>query len=269
MTQEPTLVRVIAPDGVEHHLSPGACLVFGRSKHADLVVTGDPGLSRLAGQITVSTDGARIDNLSRSHGLIAVIHGQVNHLPPSGAEDHGILLIAAGRARVGSPYMHGGGEMIELAVDPDAGVRAPELPDVTEETDTTTRMRVGPYTKEFVSALMLCRDWLSDPTRARALPTSASVAREALAVTHTWDQLTRFDAGQVDVRTRITRRVEDHLRHLKGKLSESGILEPGTRVTRERLAHHLITLQVLTPAHLRLLKDPEWLDAQAELWWDA
>ncbi|GHC92132.1 hypothetical protein GCM10007079_40410 [Nocardiopsis terrae] len=269
MTREHPCVQVIGPDGAEHSVPSGACLVFGRSRHADLVVLGDPGLSRLAGQITVSTDGARINNLSRKHGLIAVVDGQVSQLPPSGARDHGVLLVTTGRARVGSPHMHGGGSMIEVHVDSGAVAGPPRLPDVAEETETATRMRLGPHTKEFVTALMLCRDWLGDPTRSRALPTSVSVAREALAATHTWDQLNRFDAGQADVRARITRRVEEHLRHLKWKLVDSGALEQGTRVTRERLAHHLIALRVLTPAHLRLLEDEEWLAAQAELWWDA
>ncbi|MFV2198133.1 hypothetical protein [Nocardiopsis sp. LOL_012] len=43
-------VRVTAPDGDERALGPGSCLVFGRSRHADLVVDGGPGLSRLCGQ---------------------------------------------------------------------------------------------------------------------------------------------------------------------------------------------------------------------------
>lgn len=268
MTQEPP-VRVTGPDGTELPVPFGSGLLFGRSRHADLVVLGDPGLSRLAGQITVSADGARISNLSRKHGLVAEVHGQVSHLPPSGAEDHGALLVTSGRALVGSPYMHGGGSMIEVRVGDGAVPPPPELPDVAEETETTTRIRLSPHTKEFVTALMLCRDWLLDPSRSRPLPTSVSVAREALAATHTWDQLTGFDAGRADVRARVTRRVEEHLRHLKRKLADSGALEPGTRMTRERLAHHLITLQALTPSHLRLLDDEEWLEAQAELWWDA
>ncbi|RKS04473.1 hypothetical protein DFP74_0030 [Nocardiopsis sp. Huas11] len=264
--ERPEPVRVTAPDGAERALRPGASLVFGRSRHADLVVRGGPGLSRLCGQVRAAEDGARISNLSRSHSLVAVVRGQVTTLPPVDGGGSGVLVVTHGEAMVGSPFMHGRDLMVRVSVS--TSPTAPEdLPGIEEDTETGSELSLDPLTKEFVTALMLCQGWLLAPSRTEALPTSETVARMALAATHTWDQLTLFDRGRADVRIRVTRRVEDHLRHLKSKVGD--VLPKGTRVTRESLAHHLVTLQALTPAHLDLLEDEDWLAAQAELWWDA
>ncbi|MFV2198132.1 hypothetical protein [Nocardiopsis sp. LOL_012] len=197
-----------------------------------------------------------------------MVRGQVTTLPPLDEGGGGVLVVSDGEALVGSPFMHGRGHMVRVSVAAGAGRTGPAgLPEVAEDTETGSELEVDPRTKEFVTALMLCRGWLLNPSRTEALPTSEAVARMALAATHTWDQLTLIERGRTDVLVRVTRRVEEHLRHLKSKVR--AVLPPGTRVTRESLAHHLVTLQALTPAHLDLLEDEDWLDAQAELWWDA
>jgi hypothetical protein len=139
---------------------------------------------------------------------------------------------------------------------------APE-PDVDP---TLLPLRLDPDTKLFLVALMWCRPWLTDPTRTTPLPRTPEIARAALEVTGAHYELERFDTDPA-FRDRLAARVGEHLKVLRHKIAERGLVRPGVRLSDEVVAEVLVEHAVITAGDLARLEDPSWCTRQEDLWW--
>jgi hypothetical protein len=264
-----TLVTIQRQDGQVHRLSPGARLKFGRSRLADIVIV-DRTLSRLAGELHAVPSGVEITNLSTTHVLEVMIDGRFSRLvkrldpaPPAS------LIIAAGKAKVGSPGMHRQGTALTIQIEVPTGLQhlsIPTSPLYDDASRTRRPLDIQPVTKEFVTALMLCHDWLRDPRRSSSLPKARDIARACLEAVAAHHLLTLFDSEE-HTRIAITSQIQDHIKHLKNKLQKSGLVPADTKVTTPFLAETLINLEILNAADLGLLDDQAWLSIQENLWW--
>jgi hypothetical protein len=144
---------------------------------------------------------------------------------------------------------------------------------------TYVALTLNPETKEFATALVLCREkLLHGPTAA--VPSVPELTRAVLRATGSLHLLARFDhepavsGGATTAshrphrseRARLVGRLHEHLKQLRDKVHKAG-LSPTRELKPHELADVLIENDVITPAHLRLLVDPEWLTRQEQLWW--
>ena len=113
---------------------------------------------------------------------------------------------------------------------------------------------------------MWCRPWLIDQSRGTALPRTPEIARAALEVTDAHHELEQFDTDQA-VRDRLSARVGEHLKVLRRKITERGLVRPGARLSDEVAVGALIENGVVTAADLERLADPAWCSRQEDLWW--
>jgi hypothetical protein len=146
---------------------------------------------------------------------------------------------------------------------PSIDEQTPEAP----QTQTATKypLRLNPATKEFVTALVLCKPKLEARSLATPMPTVPELTRQVLETTGSHHLLREFDEDP-SVRTRLTGRIHEHLKQLRAKLNSRGLAPPGA-LAPSVLADVLINNDIIMPSHLALLNDPAWLDTQAELWW--
>ena len=88
-------------------LTEGSHLVFGRGPEVDLAITAGRGLSRRAGVIRTTPEGAWIANISRTHALYVAGDGYRIRLPRAEGDGDpaGGWLIHEGTAMVGSRAM--------------------------------------------------------------------------------------------------------------------------------------------------------------------
>jgi hypothetical protein len=91
---------------------------------------------------------------------------------------------------------------------------------------TLLPLYLDPNTKLYLVALMWCRPWLIDQSRGTALPRTPEIARAALQVTDAHHELEQFDGDPV-VRDRLSARVGEHLKVLRRKITERGLVRPG------------------------------------------
>jgi len=264
-----TRVTVHQRDRKPLRLALGARIRFGRSRLADIQIADDT-LSRLAGEMHVVPLGLEITNLSESHVIEIMIDGRFNRLdkreppkpPPS-------LIVAAEVAAIGTPGMHRLGTALRAQIEIPSGLRHLTVPTAPLEDDTPYTRRaldIHPHTKEFVTALMLCRPWLADPQHSQPLPTAKEIARADLEAVAAHHLIASFDR-EAPVRAAVTSRVQGHLKDLKHKLARSGLLPPGTRISQALLADTFVKLGILVADDLALLDDPHWLSIQERLWW--
>lgn len=260
------VARLRAPTGDGVVISDGARLVFGRGPDVDLLLRSDRGLSRRAGLIAAIDGGVWIANLSRTHALYIETAGQRIRLPrlETTGEPEGGWYQRAGDSLIGSRAM----------LD-DAGALSLEIlgPDEAEEWSvrqggepTLLPMSLDPGTKVFLTALLLCRPWLIDPSRTTPLPRVPEIARAALEVTDAFSELARFDADAA-YRDRLSARVGEHLRAIRRKITDRGLVRSGTRLSDEVVVEVLIEHAVINAADLRYLEDPDWRSRQEDLWW--
>lgn len=264
-----TRVIVHRPDGTVLRLGVGQRLKFGRSVLADIVIRDDT-LSRLAGEIHVVPSGVEIANLSGSHVIEVTAEGRFFRLPkrPPG-EAAPAMVVPAGAVAVGSPRMHRQGRAITVRVDVPTALQhlfVPTAPIADDASQTRRPIDINPRTKEFTTALMLCRPWLEEASRSAPLPKASEIARTVLEAVGAAHLLGPFD-NDVAARARYVSRIQDHLKALKTKVSKSGLVAPDCRVTTVLLAETLINHDVITAADLALLDDPDWLTCQENLWW--
>ena len=69
------------PSGQVIRLAEGSQLVFGRGPEVDLAISAGKGLSRRAGVIAATPDGAWIANISKTHALYVAGDGYRIRLP--------------------------------------------------------------------------------------------------------------------------------------------------------------------------------------------
>jgi hypothetical protein len=265
----PAATCVTTPSGRVLAIPEGGRLVFGRGPDADLTIAAGRGLSRRAGVISAVADGAWIANISRTHALYAEGDGYRIRLPrlEQRAEPSGGWFVRAGTVLVGSRAMLDDGRPLEVMVSPDGG-RWGEGSDGTrtDEDATLLPLYLDPMTKLFLVALMWCRPWLADPAAVTPLPRTPEIARDALQVTGAHHELERFDSDPA-FRDRLSARVAEHIKVLRHKISDRGLVRGGIRLSDEVVVGVLIEHGIITAADLARLNDPAWCSRQEDLWW--
>jgi hypothetical protein len=264
--------HVSTASGQVFRLAEGSQLVFGRGPEVDLAISAGRGLSRRAGVIKTTLEGAWIANISRTHALYVAGDGYRIRLPrvESDGDPAGGWLVHAGTAMVGSRAMMDDGLQIVITV-PGRHRRASEpasapSPVPADADGTLLPLYLDPKTKLFLVALLWCRPRLLDPSAASPLPRTPEIARAALEVTGAYHELERFDTDP-EFRDRLSARVSEHVKVLRRKLTERGLIGPDVRLSDEVAVGVLIEHGVVSASDLRLLADPAWCSRQEDLWW--
>ena len=275
MTLQPTTsltAHVSTPSGLVIKISEGSRLVFGRGADADLTISAGRGLSRRAGVISVLPDGAWIANISRTHALYTEGDGYRIRLPRMEEEGEPSTgwFIHSGTTLVGSRAMLDEGQPLAVTVSgigrswdalgaDDGRIRA-------DVDSTVLPLYLDPMTKIFLVALMWCRPWLIDPAATTPLPRTPEIARAALEATGAYHELERFDRDP-DFRDRLSARVAEHIKVLRRKITERGLIGPDKRLSDEVVVRILIEHGIITRGDLGRLNDPAWCSRQEDLWW--
>jgi hypothetical protein len=268
----PATAHVTTPAGRVVAVPDGARLVFGRGPDADLLIPAGRGLSRRAGAINAVAGGAWIANLSHTHALYAEGDGYRMRLPrmDEPGEPSAGWFVRQGTALIGSRAMLDEGQPLRLVVTALAGAAAgPEgqAPGGRGDGDATLLpLYLDPNTKLFLVALLWCRPWLVDPARGTPLPRTPEIARAALQVTDAHHELDCFDTDPA-VRDRMSARVGEHLKVLRRKIAERGMVRAGVRLSDEVAVGALIEHGIITTDDLDRLGDPGWCSRQEDLWW--
>ncbi len=267
----PAAARVTTPSGLVLGIPEGSRLVFGRGPDADLTIAAGRGLSRRAGVISAVAGGAWIANISRTHALYAEGDGYRIRLPRMEERDEpsGGWFVHAGSVLVGSRAMLDDGRPLEVAVsggDERWGEGSDGARTRPDDESTVLPLYLDPMTKLFLVALMWCRPWLLDPAAATPLPRTPEIARDALQVTGAYHELERFDTDQV-FRDRLSARVAEHIKVLRHKITDRGLVPAGLRLSDEVVVRVLIEHGIITAADLSRLTDPAWCSRQEDLWW--
>ena len=267
----PVAARVATPAGLVVGIPEGSRLVFGRGPDADLTIAAGRGLSRRAGLISAVAGGAWIANISQTHALYTEGDGYRIRLPrmDEHGEPSGGWFLRAGTALVGSRAMLDEGQPLRLVVT--AGAVAPGdgagSAGIRVDGDPTLLpLYLDPNTKLFLVALMWCRPWLVDPARGTPLPRTPEIARAALEATDAHHEIERFDTDPA-FRDRLSARVGEHLKVLRRKIIERGLVRPGIRLSDEVAVGVLIENGTIAAADLARLSDPAWCSRQEDLWW--
>ena len=268
---KPAAARVTTPSGLVLGIPEGSRLVFGRGPDADLTIAAGRGLSRRAGVISAVAGGAWIANISRTHALYAEGDGYRIRLPRMEQEDEpsGGWFVHTGVVLVGSRAMLDDGRPLEVTVsgcgDPWGDSSDPARARTDDEA-TLLPLYLDPTTKLFLVALMWCRPWLLDPAAATPLPRTPEIARDALQVTGAYHELERFDTDPA-FRDRLSARVSEHIKVLRHKITDRGLVRPDVRLSDEVVVRVLIEHGIITAADLGRLNDPAWCSRQEDLWW--
>ena len=267
----PAAAHVTTPSGRVIAIAEGTRLVFGRGPDADLVIPAGRGLSRRAGAITALTGGAWVANISNTHALYAEGDGYRIRLPrmDERGEPSAGWFVRQGTVLVGSRAMLDEGQPLRLVVSTavvpadadgdEAGPRADGDP-------TVLPLYLDPNTKLFLVALMWCRPWLIDPGRGTPLPRTPEIARAALEVTDAHHEIECFDTDPA-FRDRLSARVGEHLKVLRRKIVERGLVRAGIRLSDEVAVGVLIENGTIAADDLARLSDPAWCSRQEDLWW--
>ena len=248
--------------------------MFGRGPEVDLAISAGRGLSRRAGVIAATAEGAWIANISRTHALYVTGDGYRIRLPhvESDAEPAGGWLVHSGTATVGSRAMLDDGLQLAVTVPGRhrrpgaAGEPGPDAGQAADGDGTLLPLYLDPMTKLFLVALMWCRPWLLDPSAASPLPRTPEIARAALEAAGAHHELERFETDP-EFRDRLSARVAEHLKVLRRKIADRGLTGPDVRLSDEVAVRVLIEHGVVAASDLRLLADPAWCSRQEDLWW--
>jgi hypothetical protein len=272
MAPQPTsevAARVSTPSGLVVGIPEGSRLVFGRGPDADLTIAVGRGLSRRAGVISAVADGVWIANISRTHALYTEGEGYRIRLPrmEDGGEPSGGWFLRSGTTLVGSRAMLDEGQALSVMVagaahgwDLDAARGRPDAD------ATVLPLYLDPMTKLYLVALMWCRPWLLDPAASEPLPRTPEIARAALEMTGAYHELERFETDPA-FRDRLSARVAEHIKVLRRKITERGLVRADVRLSDEVVVRVLIEHGIITAADLGRLNDPAWCSRQEDLWW--
>jgi hypothetical protein len=263
--------HVTTPSGQVLSVPDGRRLVFGRGPDADLVISAGRGLSRRAGVVTAVGGGAWVANISRTHALYAEGDGYRIRLPrmENQGQPTGGWFVQEGTALIGSRAMLDEGKPVRLVV-------ASQVREAAEGSDggrgraedeaTLLPLYLDPNTKLFLVALMWCRPWLIDPARGTPLPRTPEIARAALEVTEARHELDCFNSDPA-FRDRLSARVGEHVKVLRRKIAERGLVRAEIRLSDEVVVGALIEHGIVTPEDLDRLANPAWISRQEDLWW--
>ncbi|HEX9066854.1 MAG TPA: hypothetical protein VF843_17215 [Streptosporangiaceae bacterium] len=272
MTVDPegTTAQVTTSAGRVIGIADGAAVVFGRGPDADLTVPAGRGLSRRAGSLRALPGGVLVANLSLTHALYVEGKGFRVRLPRAeeGTEPAGGWFVSRGSVLVGSRAMLDDDQGLRVAVQPAAG-QAAQVAQAGQRTagdPTLMPLYLDPNTKLFLVALIWCRPWLTDPARLSPLPRTPEIARAALEVTGAQHELECFDADP-QYRDRLAARVAEHLKVIRRKIAERGLVRPDVRLSDEAAVGVLIEHGVISADDLTRFGDPGWRSRQEDLWW--
>jgi hypothetical protein len=264
--------HVTTPCGRVIRIPDGTRLVFGRGADVDLVISAGRGLSRRAGAISAVAGGAWVANISSTHALYAEGDGYRIRLPrmDDAGEPSAGWFVRQGTALIGSRAMLDEGRPLRLVVVASAAVPSEADEDgrrVRADGDPTLLpLYLDPNTKLFLVALMWCQPWLIDPARSTPLPRTPEIARAALEATDAHHEIERFDSDPA-YRDRLSARVGEHLKVLRRKIIERGLVRPGIRLSDEVAVGVLIENGTIAASDLARLSDPAWCSRQEDLWW--
>jgi hypothetical protein len=267
-----TTAHVTTPSGRVVPIPDGSRLIFGRGPDADIVLSAGRGLSRRAGVISAVAGGALVVNISYTHALYVEGNGFQIRLPrvDQGDEAPGGWLIQHGTALIGSRGMLDDGQPLRVAVtaqaDPVTGGDRPSVSSLLAGDKTLLPLYLDPNTKLYLVALIWCRPWLIDPARGMPLPRTPEIARAALEVTGAHHEIECFDADPA-YRDRLSARVGEHLKVLRRKISERGLVRPDIRLSDEVAVGLLLDNGIISADDLGYLTDPAWCSRQEDLWW--
>lgn len=271
-------VVVMTHDGATYReLRPQQRMTFGRAPDCDLVFEGDSRLSRRVGQIHHLGPVVAVTNLSASHSLFVHAEGATRErlLPADRDAEPVPRFLTSGTHEVTSPRWEDSGCRIVITIEPSAVVvgPAPDRDDPqADRLQTLVALNLNPATKEFATALILCRPkLLHGPTAP--VPPVPELTRAVLVATGSQHLLDRFDGGDRprsgrSDRDKLVGRVHDHLKQLRAKVFAAE-LTSSRELRPHELADVLIENDVVTAAHLDLLTDPGWLTTQESLWWSS
>lgn len=266
------MAHVTTPSGRVIAVPEGSGLIFGRGPDADLVIPAGRGLSRRAGIISALAGGALVANISYTHALYAEGDGFRIRLPrmDQGGEPAGGWFVRRGTALVGSRAMLDEGQPLRVAVAA-AGVALSAAGRVSGGRNaggdpTLLPLYLDPNTKLFLVALIWCRPWLIDPARSMPLPRTPEIARAALEVTGAQHEIECFDSDPL-YRDRLAARVGEHLKVIRRKIIERGLVRQDIRLSDEVAVGVLIENGIISPDDLGRFADPAWCSRQEDLWW--
>jgi hypothetical protein len=248
-------------------VSDGARLIFGRGPGVDLLIPAGRGLSRRAGVVSVLTAGTWIANISHTHALYVEGDGHRIRLPrlETDGEPAGGWFVRQGTALVGSRAMLDDGQPLTVLV-PSRDDHAFASGTAADGDGTLLPLYLDPMTKLFLVGLMWCRPWLLDESATTPLPRTPEIARAALEVTGAYHELERFETDQ-EFRDRLSARVAEHLKVLRRKIADRGLVASDVRLSDEVAVRVLIDNGIITTADLTRLSDPAWCSRQEDLWW--
>jgi hypothetical protein len=262
---------VVGPDQIVAKLVVGDRLTFGRGHRVDLRISGDPRLSREAGELAAFGGGVWVFNSSRTHALYVEGEGYRFRLPPlTGTGPRTGAVLVDGSADVGSAPMIARRLALRVTVHSTPSHEGTpvhleqELPEEVEATARSLDLDRG--TKLFLVAFVLCRGWLEDPSRTAPLPTAPQLAKSILHLVDARRQLEVFDRDRA-FRDHMAEQVTEHLKYLRKKILSSALVVEGTRLTPAVMADVLLANDVVTRADLALLDSPAWRSVQENLWW--
>jgi hypothetical protein len=266
----PAAVHVAAPSGRVVGIPEGGRLVFGRGPDADLTISAGRGLSRRAGVVTAVSGGVWVANISRTHALYAEGDGYRIRLPrmEHHGEPSGGWFVRVGTTLVGSRTMLDEGKALHVVVAGGTG-DPPEADSSRLRLDgeaTLLPLYLDPMTKLYLVALMWCQPWLLDPSRTTPLPRTPEIARAALEATGAYHEIERFD-GDPAFRDRLSARVAEHVKVLRRKIADRGLVRADTRLSDEVVVQVLLEYGIITVADLARLNDAAWCSRQEDLWW--
>ena len=264
--------HVTTPCGRVVRIPDGTRLVFGRGADVDLVISAGRGLSRRAGAISAVAGGAWVANISNTHALYAEGDGYRIRLPrmDEAGEPSAGWFVRQGTALIGSRAMLDEGQPLRLVVVSGATALSEADGDGqqlrADGDQTLLPLYLDPNTKLFLVALMWCQPWLIDPARSTPLPRTPEIARAALEATDAHHEIERFDSDSA-FRDRLSARVGEHLKVLRRKIIERGLVRPGIRLYDEVAVGVLIENGTIAASDLARLSDPAWCSRQEDLWW--
>ena len=239
-------------------------LTFGRDPGGDLVFVDDFELSRRAGELRHDGSGVAVSNLSRVHSLfVNSLAGSIRLAPARENAAPGAYVMTDGIFEVTVRNWELSG--CRIVVEVDSTSTEEQNVDSHQTPQTVFPLRLNPETKEFVTAVVLCRPKLQAGPATPIMPTVPELTRQILEVTNSWHLLRRFEEDPV-LRAQLTGRIHEHLRQLRQKLNGRGLVAKGA-LAPPVLADALINNDIIVPAHLALLDDPAWQATQADLWW--
>jgi hypothetical protein len=249
-------------------VTDGERLIFGRGPGVDLVLSAGRGLSRRAGLVTVLAAGAWIANISHTHALYVEGDGYRIRLPRLDSYDEPAdgWFVHRGTALVGSRAMLDDTQPLTVLVPGTAQLIQGDEDTHVEGEGTLLPLYLDPMTKLFLVALMWCRPWLLDPSATTPLPRTPEIAQAALEATGAYHELDRF-AADPEFRDRLSARVAEHLKVLRRKITDRGLVAPDVRLSDEVAVRVLIDHGIVSAGDLSRLTDPAWCSRQEDLWW--